>query len=121
MFQAFDMTRADVVMTVFPMFGRVGFAWVAGAIFYGIPHVLANFEPNEVLRLIAAERVTIVNLVPTMAAMLLPAQASAARDLSSVRAIVFAGRPAASRRQSRALGSPAIRRTKPAYLSSARR
>ena len=26
MFQAFDMTRADVVMTVFPMFGRVGFA-----------------------------------------------------------------------------------------------
>ena len=91
MFQAFDMTRADVVMTVFPMFGRVGFAWVAGAIFYGIPHVLANFEPNEVLRLIAAERVTIVNLVPTMAAMLLPAQASAARDLSSVRAIVFAG------------------------------
>jgi acyl-CoA synthetase (AMP-forming)/AMP-acid ligase II len=91
MFEAFDMTRHDVAMTVFPAFGRVGFAWIAGAILYGIPHVLANFEPNEVLSLIASERVTIFNLVPTMAAMLLPAQASAARNLSSVRAIVFAG------------------------------
>lgn len=91
MFQAFDMTRRDVAMTVFPAFGRVGFAWIAGSMLYGVPNVLANFEPNEVLRLIAAERVTIFNLVPTMAAMLLPAQASASRDLSSVRAIVFAG------------------------------
>lgn len=91
MFQTFDMTRRDVAMTVFPAFGRVGFAWIAASILYGIPNVLANFEPNEVLRLIAAERVTIFNLVPTMAAMLLPVQASAAHDLSSVRAIVFAG------------------------------
>jgi len=72
MFQIFDMTRRDVTMTVFPAFGRVGFAWIAGSILYGIPHVLANFEPKEVLRLIATERVTIFNLVPTMAAMLLP-------------------------------------------------
>ena len=91
MFGAFDMTRHDVAMTVFPAFGRVGFAWIAGAILYGIPNVLVNFEPNEVLRLIAKERVTIFNLVPTMAAMLLPAQAAAPRDLSSIRAIVFAG------------------------------
>jgi acyl-CoA synthetase (AMP-forming)/AMP-acid ligase II len=91
LFQAFDMTIRDVAMTVFPAVWRVGFAWIAGAILYGVPHVLANFEPNEVLRLVAAERVTIFNLVPTMAAMLLPAQAAAARDLSSVRAIVFAG------------------------------
>jgi len=91
MFQAFDMSRRDVAMTVFPAFGRVGFAWIAGAVLYGIPNVLANFEPNGVLRLIETERVTIFNLVPTMAAMLLPAQAAAARDLGSVRAIVFAG------------------------------
>ncbi len=91
MFQAFDMTRRDVAMTVFPAFGRVGFAWILASILYGVPNVLANFEPNEVLRLIETERVTIFNLVPTMAAMLLPAQAAAARDLSSIRAIVFAG------------------------------
>src|SRR5208337_1170601 len=39
MFQAFDMTRRDVAMTMFPAFGRVGFAWIAGSIFYGIPNV----------------------------------------------------------------------------------
>jgi len=91
MFQTFDLSRRDVAMTVFPAFGRVGFAWIFGAILYGIPNVLANFEPNEVLRLIERERVSIVNLVPTMAAMLLPAQAAAARDLSALRGIVFAG------------------------------
>lgn len=91
MFTAFEMTRQDVAMTIFPAFGRVGFAWIAGAILHGIPNVLANFEPNEVLRLISSERVTIFNLVPTMAAMLLPAQASMPRDLNSIRAIVFAG------------------------------
>jgi acyl-CoA synthetase (AMP-forming)/AMP-acid ligase II len=91
MFQAFDLTRRDTAMTVFPAFGRVGFAWIVGAMLYGIPHVLANFEPNDVLRLIATERVTVFNLVPTMAAMMLPAQAAAPQDISSIRAIVFAG------------------------------
>ena len=42
--------------------------------------MLVNFEPNEVLRLIEKERVTIFNLVPTMAAMLLPARIRAARS-----------------------------------------
>jgi acyl-CoA synthetase (AMP-forming)/AMP-acid ligase II len=37
MFHAFDLTRRDVAMTVFPCFGRVGFAWFLGAILYGIP------------------------------------------------------------------------------------
>ena len=101
MFQVYEMTRADVAMTVFPAFGRVGFAWIAAAVMYGIPNVITNFEPNETLRLIAEERVTIVNLVPTMAAMLMPAQAAAPRDLSSLRAIVFAGAilPASIREQ----------------------
>ena len=90
-FPAFDMTRRDVVMTVFPIFGRVGFAWVMASLLYGVPNVLANFEPDDVLDLIAAERVTIINVVPTMAAMMLPAQAAAPRDLRSLRALVFAG------------------------------
>ena len=110
MFQAFDMTRRDVAMTVFPAFGRVGFAWIAASIFYGIPNVLTNFEPNEVLDLIARERVTIFNVVPTMAAMLLPVQASAPRDLSSLRAIVFAGSslPATIREQTSATLCPNV-------------
>ena len=88
---ALEMTHRDVVMTVFPIFGRVGFGWVLASITFGVPNVLANFEPAEVLRLIEAERVTMVNLVPTMAAMLLPVQIARGHDLGSMRAIVFAG------------------------------
>jgi acyl-CoA synthetase (AMP-forming)/AMP-acid ligase II len=109
-FQAMDMTRDDVVMTVFPTYGRVGISWIIGSMLYGIPNVLANFEPDEVLRIIEGERITVVNLVPTMAAMLLPAQAAAAADLGSLRAIVFAGAslPPATRDQTIALLCPHI-------------
>lgn len=89
--QAVKMTRRDVVMTVFPAFSRVGFGWIVGSILYGARNVLANFEPDNVLELIASEGATIVNLVPTMAAMLLPVQRSRPRALNSLRAIVFAG------------------------------
>lgn len=91
MFLAFEMGRRDVALTVFPAFGRVGFGWIVGSMIFGNLNVLVNFEPNEVLRLIETERVTITNLVPTMAAMLLQAQAARPRDLGSLRGIVFAG------------------------------
>jgi len=91
MFPQFDLTRRDVLMTVFPVFGRVGFAWIIASFLYGIPNVLANFDPSQVLELIATERVTFINLVPTMAAMLLQASAGTVTDLRSLRAIVFAG------------------------------
>lgn len=109
-FDAVDMSKRDVVMTVFPIYGRVGFSWIIGSFLQGVPNVLANFEPKEVLRLIAAERVTIVNLVPTMAAMLLQAQETAPSDLSSLRAIVFAGAslPASIRDQTMARLCPDI-------------
>jgi acyl-CoA synthetase (AMP-forming)/AMP-acid ligase II len=72
--------------------------------------VLANFEANDVRRLIEEERVTIVNLVPTMAAMLLLAQAAEPRDLSSLRAIILAGSslPPSIREQITAHLCPAI-------------
>ena len=109
-FRTLDMSRGDVVMTVFPVFGRVGVGWIIGSIMYGVPNVLTNFEPQDVLRLIEAERVTIVNMVPTMAAMLLPVQAASPRDLKSLRAIVFAGAslPASIREQSTRALCPAI-------------
>ena len=90
-FQAVEVTRRDRLMTVFPIVGRVGFAWVFCSILYGIPNTIANFEPGLVLDRIAADAVTVVNLVPTMGAMLLPEQGAAPRELSSLRAIVFAG------------------------------
>jgi acyl-CoA synthetase (AMP-forming)/AMP-acid ligase II len=99
--QAIDMSHLDVVMTVFPIHGRVGAAWIIGSVMYGLPNVLTNFEPAEVLRLIEAEGVTILNVVPTMAAMMLSAQASTPHDLKSLRGIIFAGAslPASIREQ----------------------
>jgi len=86
-----DLSRRDVVMTVFPMFGRVGFAWTLGAAIFGLKNVLMNFAPAECLALIEREKVTIVNLVATMGAMLLAEKSLAERDLSSLRAVVYAG------------------------------
>ena len=89
-FEAFDMTSHDVILTVFPAFGRVGFAWIAGVLF-GVRNVLMDFHPAEALRLVETERVTISNLVPTMAAMLLAEPSLPQRDLRSLRTLVFAG------------------------------
>lgn len=91
MFHVFEMSRGDVVLTVFPMYGRVGFAWVAASVMYGCRNVITNFKPPEVLELIVRERVTITNLVATMAGMLLEQPELAATDLTSMRAVVFAG------------------------------
>ena len=91
MFHAHHMRYEDVLMTVFPMYGRVGFGWLVAGVAYGCLNVLVNFEPAQVLRLIARERVTIFNLVPTMGAMLLACPERDRTDLSSLRGLVFAG------------------------------
>ncbi|GAA4414412.1 AMP-binding protein [Quisquiliibacterium transsilvanicum] len=91
MFHAHGLTEKDVALTVFPMFGRVGFGWAMATAMYGVRNVLANFEPAAVLRLIETERVSIVNLVATMSAMLLSCDRLAATDLSSLRGTTFVG------------------------------
>ena len=91
MFEAFDMTSRDVILTVLPAFGRIGFAWIGAGVLFGVRNVLMDFHPAEALRLIETERVTISNLVPTMAAMLLADSSLPERDLRSLRALVFAG------------------------------
>jgi acyl-CoA synthetase (AMP-forming)/AMP-acid ligase II len=84
-------------LTVFPMFGRVGYAWVAAGLYFGVRNVLAKFDPARVLQLIAQERVALTNLVATMGAMLLAHPDLPDRDLSSLRGAVFAGRLDAAR------------------------
>lgn len=91
MAHAFELSRRDVVLTVFPMYGRVGFCWLAFSVMYGIRNVLMNFDAARALKLIESEKITITNLVPTMGAMLLAAPDLANADVSSLRAVVFAG------------------------------
>lgn len=91
MAHAFDLSGRDVVLTVFPMFGRVGFCWMAFSVMYGIRNVLMNFDAAQALRLIGREKVTITNLVPTMGAMLLASPELPGAELGSLRAVIFAG------------------------------
>ncbi len=91
MFHAHGLSERDVALTVFPMFGRVGFGWALGSALYGARNVIANFEPAAVLGLIERERVSIVNLVATMAAMLLASDRLDRTDLSSLRGTTFVG------------------------------
>lgn len=91
MFEAFDTTSRDVFMTVFPAFGRVGYAWIAAGLIFGARNVLMDFNPAETLRLIETEKATILNLVATMGAMMLADPSLPSRDLSSLRGLVFAG------------------------------
>ncbi len=91
--QMVDLTQADVILTVFPMFGRVGFAWTAAGIYIGAKNVIHNFNPPQVLELIGKEKVTITNWVPTMASFILAVPELEKQDLKSLRGIVYAGSP----------------------------
>jgi fatty-acyl-CoA synthase len=88
---AFDIAAEDVILTVFPAFGRVGFVWIATALARGLRVVLADFQAEEVLRLIESERVTYTMLVPTMGAMLLASPELSRRSLASLRVVAYAG------------------------------
>lgn len=88
-----DVTANDVVMTVFPIFGRVGFAWSAGSIFAGARNVIHQFDLMKILGIIEQEKVTISNWVPTMASFVLALPDIEKHDLSSLRALVFAASP----------------------------
>jgi len=88
-----DITANDVVMTVFPIFGRVGFAWSACSIFAGARNVIHQFDMMKILGIIEQEKVTISNWVPTMASFILTLPDIEKHDLSSLRALVFAASP----------------------------
>ncbi|MBN2569318.1 MAG: AMP-binding protein [Deltaproteobacteria bacterium] len=87
----FRVTKDDVILTVFPMFGRVGYAWSAAEIYNGAKNVIVNFDPKIVLELISSEKVTISNWVPAMANFILSIPELETYDMSSLRALVFAG------------------------------
>jgi len=88
-------THRDVVLHTIPLFHVNGWGtphWVTAL---GGRHVmLERFDPTEVLRLIEAERVTRLHLVPTMATSLLHEPSIRTRDLSSLVQATVGGAPA---------------------------
>ncbi|MEW6441635.1 MAG: AMP-binding protein [bacterium] len=88
-----DLTPGDVILTAFPIFGRVGFAWCALGLITGARVVIHQFQAQKMLELIQSERVTISNWVPTMASFVLAQPDLEKYDLSSLRALVFSAAP----------------------------
>jgi fatty-acyl-CoA synthase len=93
MAMAHDVTSKDVILTVFPIFGRVGFAWSAIGIITGARNVIHQFDPSLMLKQIQDEKVTISNWVPTIANIVLNLPDFDKYDLSSLRALIFAAAP----------------------------
>ena len=87
----FHVNENDVALIVFPIFGRVGFAWMGAALYNGAKLVIMNFDPKRVLEVIQTEKVTISNWVTTMAQFILAVPDLEKYDMSSLRGLVFAG------------------------------
>jgi fatty-acyl-CoA synthase len=86
-----DVRADDVNLVVFPVFGRVGFANLMLAMTVGGRSIMVNFDAEATLRLIQEESVTVVWLVPTMAALLLQLPSLDPHRLDSLRHIGFVG------------------------------
>lgn len=90
-----DLNRGDVYLNVFPMFH------VGGLFVYTLPQVivggttvlLKRFDPEQVLRLIQKERVTLFAAVPAMYQMLAQTPTWAKADLRSLRFCTSGGAP----------------------------
>ena len=92
-FDEYRITPDDNVLIVFPMYGRVGFGWTVLSVLKGATIVTSNFSPDTFCSIVEKEKITMVNLVPTMAQMLLSQSEIEKYDLSTLRGIVFAGAP----------------------------
>jgi acyl-CoA synthetase (AMP-forming)/AMP-acid ligase II len=92
--EGFDYRAEDTVLIVMPLFHVAGtnisFAGLAAG---GKLILMPEFRPAEVLRLIEAERVAHVFLVPAMINMLLQAPEIETTDLSSLRTVAYGASP----------------------------
>jgi len=92
---ALRVTDADTLLHVVPLFHVNGWGAPHWQTLVGGRHVmLRKFDPAELLRLVEAERVTLVLGVPTIFNALVNHPDHATRDLSSLRQAMIGGAPA---------------------------
>jgi acyl-CoA synthetase (AMP-forming)/AMP-acid ligase II len=90
----FTMDRSSAYLHVAPMFHMADFAGSMGlTLSCGRNVMLESFDPGEVLRTIAEERVTHTLLVPAMIKMTLNHPDAAAADMSSMVCILYGASP----------------------------
>ncbi len=91
-----DVTSDDVILTVFPLYGRGGLVWYGAGFLTGARNVFLQPEITDLagmLRIIQDERVTITNWSPPLASLILRIPDLDRYDLSSLRGISFSNSP----------------------------
>ncbi len=90
----FQMHRDSTYLHVAPMFHMADFAGGMGTTLCAATNaVLPSFEPGEVLRTIAEQKITHVLLVPAMIKMVLNHPQAAEADVSSLEKIIYGASP----------------------------
>ncbi|MDP3939746.1 MAG: AMP-binding protein [Deltaproteobacteria bacterium] len=86
------LTAADRQLITTPLTHRTAFGRVINMLCLGTTLViLPKFDPRETARLCAAERITVLGMVPTVGRMLLPEIEASARSFASLRVMVATG------------------------------
>lgn len=90
-----DLSHNDIYLNIYPLFHAGGlFAYMSSQVIFGNATVLTRqFDPAQVLDLIARESVTVFAAVPTMYQMMTQAANWDAADLSSLRFCTSGGAP----------------------------
>jgi acyl-CoA synthetase (AMP-forming)/AMP-acid ligase II len=99
------MDADDVLLMAMPNFHLTG-SWVSlPALYHGARiSILPFFEPTSTLRALAAERATVICLVPAAMQAIMDHRDAAAADFSALRRILYAGSPIGAETLRRALG-----------------
>ena len=86
------LTAADRQLITTPLTHRTAFGRVINMMCLGTTLViLPRFDPRETARLCAAERITVLSMVPTVGRMLLPEIEASAPSFASLRVMVATG------------------------------
>ncbi len=93
---AFDISEDTVSLVAMPLFHIGGSGWaLSGMSRGGTSVILRDMDPVELLRLVAAERITHAFLVPAVLMLLLATPGTAQTDLSSLDTIFYGASPIA--------------------------
>ncbi|MGQ9722124.1 MAG: class I adenylate-forming enzyme family protein [Candidatus Jordarchaeum sp.] len=82
-----------VIMTVFPLFHRVGWVTVLAGVTSGCKNVITEIDPKSILENIEKEKVNFVNFVPVITNLLMMVPNFDKYDMSSLKTIVYAAAP----------------------------
>lgn len=82
-----------VIMTVFPLFHRVGWVTVLAGVTLGCKNVITEIDPKSILENIEKEKVNFVNFVPVITNLLMMVPDFDKYDVSSLKTIVYAAAP----------------------------